>query len=70
MTSAAKRDEKKQMDQDPTGLDTGPDKPQNQKHHKSGPEHLSLLSRYSLQTFSFRELAVCAMLLKLGVPSE
>ena len=53
MTSAAKRDEQKQMDQDPADLNTETDKAQNQKHYRSGPEHTSLLSRYSLQTFSF-----------------
>jgi hypothetical protein len=53
MIEAAKRDGKKQMDQEPTDLDTEPYKTQNQKHHRSGPEHVSLLSRYSLQSFSF-----------------
>ena len=66
MTSATKRGDKKQIDQDPTDLNTEPYKRKNQKHYRSGPEHLSLLSRYSLQSFSFAKACGLCTVAQLG----
>ena len=66
MTSATKRDDKKQTDHNPTDLNAEPYKTQNQKHHRSRPEHVSLLSRYSLQTFSFTKVCGLCNVAQLG----
>lgn len=53
MSSSTKADGKEEMDEGGTGLDTESHEPQKQKHDKRCPEHVSLLGRDSLHTFTF-----------------
>jgi hypothetical protein len=65
-----KRDEKQQMDQAQTGLNTESHKPQNQKHYKSHPEHLASSVAIHSRPSHFPRPAVCPMLLNSDRYSE